>query len=85
MYSPVNPSLTISKWGLRGYKSHGLVILMFQIIFLFKPQLNTNKQLSYPSGVLTDLLIVFTVNFDFVKNCLMYAKGHEQRRSSSCV
>ena len=28
MYTPVNPSFTIQKWGVRGYKSHGNVILM---------------------------------------------------------
>ena len=28
MYTPVNPSFTIYMWGVRGYKSHGHVILM---------------------------------------------------------
>ena len=28
MYIPVNPSFTIYKWGVRGYKTHGHVILM---------------------------------------------------------
>ena len=28
MYTPVNPSFTILKWGVRGYKVHGHVILM---------------------------------------------------------
>ena len=28
MWTPVNPSFTIQKWGARGYKSHGHVILM---------------------------------------------------------
>ena len=28
MYTPVNPSFTIEKWGARGYKSHGHVIQM---------------------------------------------------------
>ena len=28
MYTPVHPSFTTQKWGVRGYKSHGHVILM---------------------------------------------------------
>ena len=28
MYTPVNPSFTILKWGTRGYTLHGLVIMM---------------------------------------------------------
>ena len=28
MYTPVNPNLTISKWGVRGYTIHGPVIMM---------------------------------------------------------
>ena len=28
MYTPVNPIFTLLKWGVRGYKSHGHVILM---------------------------------------------------------
>ena len=28
MYTPVNPSFTIYKWGVRGYKSHRHVFLM---------------------------------------------------------
>ena len=28
MYTPVHPRLTILKWGVRGYTSHGHVILM---------------------------------------------------------
>ena len=29
MYTPVNPSFTIYKWGLMGYTLHGHVILMY--------------------------------------------------------
>ena len=29
MYSPVNPSFTVSKWGLRGVKLHRQVFVMF--------------------------------------------------------
>ena len=29
-YTPVNPSFTIQKWGLRGYSLHGHVFLMLQ-------------------------------------------------------
>ena len=32
MYTPVNPLFTIQKWGVRGYKSHGHVILMLLIL-----------------------------------------------------
>ena len=28
MYTPVHPGFTILKWGVRGYTSHGHVILM---------------------------------------------------------
>ena len=28
MYTPVNPSFTIQKWGVRGYSLHGLVFVM---------------------------------------------------------
>ena len=28
MYTPVHPRFTILKWGVRGYTSHGYVILM---------------------------------------------------------
>ena len=28
MYTPVNPSFIIQKWGVRGYTLHGLVIMM---------------------------------------------------------
>ena len=28
MYTTVNPSFTIKKWGVRGYTLHGLVIMM---------------------------------------------------------
>ena len=28
MYTPVNPSFTTQKWGVRGYSLHGLVIMM---------------------------------------------------------
>ena len=28
-YTPVHPSFTIKKWGVRGYKSNGHVILMY--------------------------------------------------------
>ena len=31
MYAPVQPSFTILKWGVRGYKSHGHVILMVKV------------------------------------------------------
>ena len=32
MYTPVNPSSAISKWGARGYKSHGHVIMMAETV-----------------------------------------------------
>ena len=32
MYTPVNPSFTIYKWGVRGYKTHGHVILMVEYL-----------------------------------------------------
>ena len=28
MYTPVHPSFTIQKWGVRGYSLHGLVFVM---------------------------------------------------------
>ena len=33
-YIPVHTSFTIQKWGVRGYKSHGHVILMSQKVLL---------------------------------------------------
>ena len=33
MYTPVHPRFTMLKWGVRGYTSHGHVILMLQVIF----------------------------------------------------
>ena len=32
MYTPINPSFIIIKWGVKGYKSHGRVILMVAIV-----------------------------------------------------
>ena len=40
LYTPVNPNFTISKWGVRGYKSHGHVCLMMTLLlctFLYRP------------------------------------------------
>ena len=34
MSTPVNPSFTILKWGVRGYKSHGPNILIYLEKFL---------------------------------------------------
>ena len=36
-YTPVNPSFTISKWGLREYKFHGHVFLMLTTNVTYKP------------------------------------------------
>ena len=30
MYTPVHPSFTIQKWGVKGYSLHGLVFVMFK-------------------------------------------------------
>ena len=38
MYTPVHPSFTIQKWGLRGYSLHGLVFVM-----VFSYRLDTNR------------------------------------------
>ena len=37
MYTPVHPSFTIQKWGIRGYSIHGLVFMMIilSVRFLF--------------------------------------------------
>ena len=36
MYTRVNPSFTILKWGVRGYTLHGLVILMVRYQTMIK-------------------------------------------------
>ena len=35
MYTPVNPTFIIYKWGVRGYKTHGQVILVMFLTFRF--------------------------------------------------
>ena len=34
-YTPVNPSFTISKWGVMGCSLYGLVFVIYSVIVLF--------------------------------------------------
>ena len=52
MYTPINPSFTILKWGLRGSKLYRLVFLMTFLNFVF-PFINSyvvTSQYTYFSG-----------------------------------
>ena len=36
MFTPVNPNVTIEKWDVRRYKSHGYVFMMMYIVGIRK-------------------------------------------------
>ena len=59
MYTPVNPSFTILKWGVRGSSLHGLVYVMNFKAFYYQDQVLVIYRSTVP-GVWFVLVIMFS-------------------------